>query len=254
MKSIRHFLCFVLPVVAVISCADSSAPASPRSDPPVDPIRVLVVTGGHAYDTSFYTVFEGNEAFRWDHAVSNEEAFRTDIREKYDVLVLYDLSRTLSETGRKNLRNFVEAGKGVVVLHHAIADYNDWPWWYEEVVGGRYLLEADGDQPASTYKQDVDLTIRATGSHPITQGLETIRFNEETYKQMWISSDVQVILETDHESSDGPIAWVSPYDHSRVVYIQSGHGRPTLIHPDYHKLVHNAILWTAGQDPLAGTQ
>ena len=53
------------------------------------PLRLLVVTGGHPYATSFYTIFEGYDDLRWDHAVSNHEAFRSDIRPGYDVLVLY---------------------------------------------------------------------------------------------------------------------------------------------------------------------
>jgi type 1 glutamine amidotransferase len=210
-----------------------------------DPIRVLVVTGGHEYDTSFYTVFERNDAFRWDHAVSNEEAFKSDIRDKYDVLVLYDLSRSLSEVGRENLQNFVESGKGLVVLHHAIANYNDWPWWYQQVMGGRYLLEPDGDEPGSTYSQNEKVAVRAVSDHPVTEGIDGTEFLEETYKGLWISPNVKVLLETDNPASDGPLVWISPYDRSRVIYIQSGHDRPTLSHPAYHRLVQNAILWTA---------
>ncbi len=41
----------------------------PRSAPP--PIRALVVTGGHEYATTFYTVFEGMDDLHWEHALSN---------------------------------------------------------------------------------------------------------------------------------------------------------------------------------------
>ena len=38
--------------------------------------------------------------------------------------------------------------------HHAIGDNVDWPWWYEEVVGGRYLFdEVNGKK--SSYLHDV---------------------------------------------------------------------------------------------------
>ena len=107
-----------------------------------------MVTGGHDYATTFYTVFEGADDLHWDHAVSNHEAFKNDIRKNYDVLVLYDFSQEISDAEKTNLRNFVEAGKGIVVLHHAIADYQDWEWWYKEVVGGKYLLKAEGSMPA----------------------------------------------------------------------------------------------------------
>lgn len=211
------------------------------------PLRVLVVTGGHDYETGFYTVFEGYEDLVWSHAISNQSAFRSDIRGKYDVLVLYDMSQELSEEGRRHLRDFVESGKGVVSLHHAIANYQAWPWWYREVVGGRYVLEAEEGFPASSYKHDVDLVAKPVGDHPITAGVGTLEIRDETYKGMWISPGVNVILRTDHPTSDGPLAWTSPYEKSKVVYIQLGHDSAAYRHPGYRKLVRNAILWSAGR-------
>ncbi len=227
------------------------SPAGAAAAPELErkPVRVLVVTGGHDYETSFYTVFEGQEGFVWSHAVSNGEAFREDIRDRYDVLVLYDMSQDLDANGKANLRAFVEGGKGLVLLHHAIADYNDWPWWYEEVVGGRYLLEDDGDTPASTYRHDEPIHAWPTGSHPVTEGIEPFDVVDETYGGMWISPEAQVLLETDNPTGDAPIAWVSAYPKSRVVYVQLGHGSAAHRHPAYRKLVGNAILWAAGRTP-----
>ena len=107
---------------AVTLPADAGA-AKPRADA----LRVLVVTGGHDYPTSFYTVFEGRPEWRWSHALSSEEAFAKEIVSRYDVLVLYDFSQKLGAEGRAHLKAFAEAGKGIVVLHHAICDYADWP-------------------------------------------------------------------------------------------------------------------------------
>ena len=56
---------------------------------------------------------------------------KNDLRGKYDVLIMYDFTRDLDESGRKNLRDFVEAGGGVVVLHHALLNYQTWTWWSE---------------------------------------------------------------------------------------------------------------------------
>ena len=79
-------------------------PDAAVAKPSQPPLRLLVVTGGHDYETSFYTLFEGQDEITWTHAVSNVEAFRRDIRGRFDVLVLYDSSRTLDEAGRANLR------------------------------------------------------------------------------------------------------------------------------------------------------
>jgi len=219
-------------------------PVKARAQAAVKPVRALVVTGGHGYDTSFYSVFEGYDEFTWHHATSNEAAFQGDIRQRYDVLVLYDFSQELGEAGRKNLRDFVEAGKGVVVLHHAIADYNAWPWWWQEVVGGRYLLKPDHDQPASTFKEGVDVVVQPTSERsPVTYMIGPMHLKDEVYRRMQISKENKILLTTDHPEADGPVAWISSYQKSRVVYIALGHGAEAHRYPAYRRLVKNAIFW-----------
>ncbi len=74
---------------------------------------------------------------------------------------MYDFSRDLDETGKKNLRDFVESGKGVVVLHHALLNYQKWPWWYEDVVGGSYRL-----QRRETFRRRPSRTASRSSSRP----------------------------------------------------------------------------------------
>jgi type 1 glutamine amidotransferase len=65
---------------------------------------------------------------------------------------------------------------------------------------------------------------------------------------MWISPKVKVLLKTNNPTSDGPVAWISPYDRSRVVYIELGHDHLAHQHPGYRTLVKQAILWAAGRE------
>ena len=156
----------------------------------------------------------------------------------------------VTEPGERTaLQRFVESGKGVVVLHHAIADNQDWPWWYEHVVGGRYVLQADGNRPASKYKHDVEMEIQPAEPHPIVAGIGPFRIKDEAYKDMWVSPRVKPLLLTDSKENNRIVAWVSPYDKSRVVYIQLGHGSDAHRHPVYRKLVRNSICWAAGRNP-----
>jgi type 1 glutamine amidotransferase len=209
-------------------------------------LKVLVVTGGHDHDASFYSLFEGYDDI--DARVNpHPNAFQNDFRQRTDVLVLYDHMQRLEPARQQNLRAFVESGKGVVILHHAICDSVNWPWWYEEVAGGRWLFEPVAGKPATVYKHDEDILVRPRGTHPVTRGIRPFRIRDETYKGLWISPKVRVLLETDNPTSDGPVAWISPYDRSRVVYIQLGHDRNAHLHPDYRRLVRNAILWSAGR-------
>jgi type 1 glutamine amidotransferase len=217
--------------------------ALPR--PNANAVRTLLITGGHDHETTFYSTFDGYKDLAWTPVASSATAFQKDFRAKYDVLILYDFSRDLDETSKKNLLDFVESRKGVVVLHHALLNYQDSPWWYQDVVGGSYRLAPSGKIPASTYKAAQQMFITPQ-KHPVTAGIAPFQLTDETYKQMWISPDVQPLLTTDNPNSDSTIAWVSPYAKSRVVYIQLGHGRGSFFHPSFRALVHNAILWSAG--------
>ncbi len=237
-----------LSCTALASAGQGSAPQpDPRPRTAArGPVRLMVVTGGHSYPTSFYELFSGRPEWEWSHFTSNQEAFAEDRRESYDVVLFYDMSQELSQAGRANLRAFAESGKGIVVLHHALVSYQDWPWWYEELVAGRYLLAAVGAQAASTYQHDVELEVTPVGDHPVVRSLGTMHFVDETYKGMWLSPRVTPLLTIDHPSGDRCVAWVSPYEKARVVAIQLGHGPPAHRDPGFRELVRRAILWTAG--------
>jgi type 1 glutamine amidotransferase len=227
----------------------SPTPPAKRKEPQprADAVRGLLITGGHDHETSFYTLFHGYEDLARMPVTSSAMAFQSDLRGKYDVLIMYDFSRDLTETGKKNLRDFVESGKGIVVLHHALLNYQKWPWWYEDVVGGSYRLGKDGDIPASTYKGDQRIFVAPEGKHPITRDLEPFQVIDETYKRMWISPKVRPLLITDNPNGDRYLAWIGPCETSRVAAIQLGHGPTVFSHREYRTLVHNAILWSAGR-------
>jgi Domain of Unknown Function (DUF1080)/Trehalose utilisation len=226
--------------------AQAHFPAALDKPADTDLLRGLLITGGHDHEISFYSLFNGYRDLA-RLPVASSTAFQTDLRGKYDVLIMYDFSRDLNETGKKNLRAFVESGKGIVVLHHALLNYQEWPWWYKDVVGGSYRLRASGDIPSSTYRGDQRINVTPAEEHPITSGMESFQVMDETYKQMCISPRVRPLLTTDNPNGDKLLAWIGPCDTSRVVAIQLGHGPTVFDHPAYRTLVHNAILWSAGR-------
>jgi len=215
--------------------------------PNADAVRGLLITGGHDHESSFYALFDGYNDLAGMPVVASATAFQGDLRGKYDVVIMYDFSRDLSATGKKNLRDFVESGNGIVVLHHALLNYEGWPWWNEEVVGGRYRLRRDGVIPSSTVKAAQQLFVTPMGEHPVTAGIGPFLIEDETYKGMWFSPRIRPILSTDNPNSDRSVAWIGPSATSRVVAIQLGHGPSAFGHPKYRALVHNAILWSAGR-------
>ena len=214
-----------------------------------DLIRVLVVMGGGSYESTIFFVFDRMKEIVWTKAESDSEAFKEDLREKYDVLLLFNIGGSLEDGAKKNLTDFVESGKGVIVLHHALASYYTWEWWYKEVVGGRYLMAADGNQPASTYRQREAVVAIPTKEHPILSSLDGAPFHyfDETYKGLWISPEVDVLLRTGVSTSDGPLLWVSPYTKSRVVAFQPGHSSGAHLNLGFRSVLRDAILWSGGR-------
>lgn len=223
-------------------------PAIPLFSREQDAVRVLAVTGGHPYPVSFYTLFEGQQDITWSHATSPREAFTADLASRFDVIVLHDMWEDLAPPEREHLRAFVEAGKGIVAMHHAIVDYTAWPWWWEEVIGGKFFVQEQPGHPASIYKEGVDIIVTPTelgASHPVTRDVPPLVVNDEAYRNMWHSPRIQVLMETAFALNDRPVVYVGPPEKARVVYIQLGHSDSTMRYPAYRKLVRNAILWSA---------
>ena len=204
------------------------------------PLRVQLVTGGHDHEPSIYALFDNQAGFK-TNVRPHPQAFTADFRSNTDVLVLYDMIKIgLPENKRARLRQFAETGRGIVILHHAICSHTDWPWWFEEVAGGLYTGK-------STFLHDETVLVKIKKDHPITKGLQDFAIHDETYKNLWISPKVDVLLTTTNPTSDGPVAWISPYAKSRVVFIQLGHGPEAHRNPNYQRLVQQAILWAGGK-------
>ena len=219
-------------------------------EPKRDAVRVLVVTGGHGYPPAFYTLFEGYDNVRWSHATSQKDAFRADMKDRFDVLVLHDMAESIGEQERAHLQSFVESGKGVVSIHHSIVDYTSWPWWYQQVIGGKYFTEAAAGHDKSAYREGVEIVARPAkgmARHPVLRGVGPIVVHDEVYRGMWRSPKITVLMETDHAENDPPVVYAGPHPKAKSVYIQLGHEAATFRHPGYRRLVHNAILWSAGR-------
>ena len=208
-----------------------------------DPIRAVVITGGHEHDAAFYSIFTGIEEIDALPILAAADAFKADIRGKYDVVIMYDFTRDLPDAARQNLRDYVEAGGGVVVLHHALLDYNNWDWWVDAAVGGSYRLS----KPSSGVRNEVLFDVKPAGDHPIVAGVGPFQVTDEAYNKMRMSPKIRPLLTTDQPASDPVVAWLGPNERFRVVAIQLGHGRSIFALPAYRTLIRNAVLWASGR-------
>jgi hypothetical protein len=218
-------------------------------------IRVLLVTGGHAFERQqFFQLFETNA----DISVQTVEHtnlppfLKTDAARHYDVLVLYDYWQDISDDMKSDFVDRLKEGKGLVVLHHALCSYQDWPE-YRRIIGGRYYMKkavVDGvEKEPSTYQHGRHFEIRVVDrTHPVTQGVEDFEMHDETYKGIDCTADAHPLLTTDDPESSKVIAWSKTYEAARVVFIQSGHDHNAWDNPNYQRLLKQAIRWVAKRD------
>lgn len=214
--------------------------------------KVLIITGGHGYQKEpFFKVFQDNTSISFTHAAQGKTATayeREDLL-AYDVVVLYDYMLTnITEVQKTKFLSLFDKGTGLVVLHHALCSYQDWPE-YEKIIGGKYLMKEEvkeGDMvfPSSDYQHDVDYSVHIVAKdHPITAGMKDFKIHDEIYKRYRVMPNVTPLITTDQPDSGKPLMWAKQYKKSKVVYLQLGHDRSAYNDPNFRRLVGRAIDW-----------
>ncbi len=218
------------------------------------PIKVMLVTGGHAFDTlQFFEMFDAMPAIEYEHfsqPKANKKLVK-DLAEDFDVIVFYDMWKSISDAEKIAYLRLTQQGKPLLFLHHSIASYQNWPE-FEKILGGKYVEPARGipQEEQSNYEHDVWVYSKVDNYTPVTAGLTEPRFFDEIYGNVRISDDVIPLLRTRHPKSMEYIAWQHKYNNSQVVYIQPGHDYRTFESEDYRKLLLQAIKFLAGKKAI----
>jgi type 1 glutamine amidotransferase len=238
----------------VLATRDSS-PVPQPSQSPARRLRVQFTPGGHTAPLQIYAMFETPLFQDLDSVVlPHPDAFAgINGTAAPDVIVTYDwITGAWAQKEQEDIRKHLQAGRGVVVLHHAVGtNNNEWQWWSEEVIGC-YLYNpgVPGMKTQARLKQFPIQTITPVGSHPIVKGIEPFQLPwDETFPNMWISPKATVLFKSDDPSFNNPaLGWVGPpLSKGRAVCFQPGHTRFACQDPNYRNVVHNMILWAGGR-------
>ena len=218
---------------------------------PPKPIRALVITGGHGYKVEqFNAMFESlapEISFSIAELPGAYEKFLPENRDQYDVLVFYHMWQKITDQQAEVFADCIKNGKPVVVLHHSICAYDDWPEYWN-IIGGKYFhkettFNGKVYQPCS-YIHDLHFNVKVSGKkHPVTEGVADFPIFDETYKGYYVADNVTPLLTTDEPSSTAIIGWTKKYGKSKIVVLQSGHDVPTFENPNFRKLLKQSISW-----------
>jgi type 1 glutamine amidotransferase len=224
---------------------------SPVSSDAKKPVRILVVTGGHVYDKALFNeMLSGLSKDITSQVVEFPAAFDQFLPENrgnYDVLVFYHMWQKITREQEKIFAECIREGKPLVVLHHSICAFDDWPE-YRNIVGGKYFhkpTNVDGKEYAAcTYLHDIHFMVNIVNKkHPVTKGVKDYEAFDETYKGYYVANGVDPILSTTEKSSNPIIGWTWHYGKARVVTLQSGHAAPTYQDANFRKVLKQAIVW-----------
>ena len=256
--------------------------------------RILVVTGGHPFELEpFLEIFLAWPDLDWTHVQAPEaqQCFRADLAGTWDAIVCYDMQgiefrkpdppifHQPPHDYAVGLCEMLDAGQGIVFLHHALSAWPAWPMW-PEIVGGRwhYLPGVlDGHEwPASGYTREVEHRIEPIiADHPVWAGLgDGFDIVDEVYLHPLLLERVTPILRTRHDMhaasfysgehavrgrlyesegwthpvGTGIVGWVKPAGQSPVAYLQPGHGPAAYANSGFRHLLANAVGWVASEE------
>ena len=191
--------------------------------------KVLVITGGHDFDPSFYEIFDSYENVQYD-TISQphfNKRLGDGIADQYDALVFYDMWQDISDAEKKAYIELLEKGQGMVFLHHSLVSYQHWDE-FEKIIGGKYVekdLYDDPDIQGSTYAEDINLEIKVVDkNHPVTKNIADFSIYDEGYQHIQMNSGIHPLLSTSHPDCASTVAWTNSYGDSKIVYILLGHG------------------------------
>ena len=206
--------------------------------------RLPLVTGSavlkyqlHLVPTSSYTLLEDAADVAWEHAVTAEVALTENACRGYDAPVFFCFFQELSEMAIDHLRAFMQAGKGILVVHSGPAPLVETDTWPRDVVGVRYHHGETADHPKTGSFPEVKQTMRPSGEHPVNCGLAPFELGDEAHKGLEFLSPITMLIETDYPASDGAIAWIGPSTDCRTVVLEPGHTEEPFLNQTHREIV-----------------
>jgi len=214
-------------------------------------LNILIVTGGHGFDKpNFFKMFDEMPNLRYDVAELPREMdlLAPGLEKKYDLVLTYDMNNfPVSNEQRERFAQLIESGMPLIVMHHSVCGYDDWPV-YRKMIGGQYLhkpIEIDGKlYPASSYKYNLDIAVEVVDrEHPITKGIENFTIRDEGYKGLYIREGIHLLLRTDHPDATPELAWTTQYGKGAIFVIVLGHDRHAYENPNLRRILYQGIRW-----------
>jgi uncharacterized protein len=162
----------------------------------------------------------------------------------YDVIVFLSYTAhtpDLPAQAKENLLAFVRGGKGIYLQHMASASFPKWEE-FGNMCGRKWVMGSSGHGPRGPFEAKI-----AKMDHPITQGMENFKADDELYSKLQVTGDIEVLVEADSTFSNKtePLVFTRAYGAGRVVQNALGHDAKAINDPNNIKLICRSVEWAA---------
>lgn len=242
----------VIVVMLLFVCAATvfAADARDKAQKPEITKKILIVTGidypGHKWELTTPVVEKAIAADkRLKVTVVKDPKFLASPElNEYDAVVLHFMDWEQPDPGaeaRANLKQFVENGKGMVVVHFACGAFQEWPE-FKNLAGRAWDPKLRGHDPFGKYK--VEITNK---DHPITKGMKPFETVDELYTCLAGDRPVKLLMTSKSkvDGKDYPMAFVFKYGKGRVFHSPLGHDAQALANPPVGELFRRGAAWAA---------
>src|SRR3954453_10751101 len=233
-----------------------------------DPVRVLVVSGGHRVDLDallgMVAALADERDWVWAHSVqpSAQDWLDPGHAGSWDVLLLHDLPGLRLRRGEpprphgpppevaRAVVGLLEEGVGVVATHHALAGWPAWDGWADALAGRFHYAPGTlhGQPWPSSGTRITGYTARVVApDHPACAGLGDFSLTDELYCCPVFEDRVVPLLR--HDADVSPARFVSTFEHVL-------HGEEAAPDCTGHPPASDLVAWatTAATSPVVYVQ
>lgn len=215
---------------------------------PAAPLRILLCAGpkDHGPDEHDYPLW----LTRWSRLLALGENISVETSMGFpdvdklaaaDVAVFYNANPGWSPQHAAALDEFHRRGGSAVYIHYAVDGGKD-PAGAAERFGLAFTL-------GSKFRHGEFDLVFTQPNHPITRGLPTLHFTDETYWAMrGDPARLQILGTSMEENAPRPELWTLERHKSRIVGCIPGHYTWTFDDPLFRVLVLRSICWAARQE------
>lgn len=237
-------------LTAALPTLGAAAPAGAKPAP----AKILLVTGndypGHPWKETAPALRDllQKDARLQVRVVEDPHVLDSRALQDYDAVVLHFMNwetPSPGEAARDNLRRFVEAGKGLMLVHFACGAWQDWPE-FRNLAGRAWDPKLRPHDPRGPFRVEI-----ADPEHPITKGLQPFDTDDELYTCLAGERPIHVVAQARSkvDGKDYPMAFVLDYGKGRVFHTVLGHDVKAIANSAVPELLRRGCAWSAGLPP-----